>query len=314
MKTLITLFVILLTAITCSAAEVNLNINYNVDGEPFYLNKEYTNSEGVKYKITRLEYYMCKFEFDGEPLTDTYVLANGSISKYHLGNFDIDQVKKLQLSVGVDKENNIGVDPNSFDAFHPLSPKNPSMHWGWSAGYRFWAIEALTDTDGDGEYDKSFQYHVLGDESFRTLSLDVNADIDNGIIDIMIDFDIQKFLTPIDMSSFEIIHDFYSNSLEVRALVDNIVPSNAISSQATTSVEGENNSLFVAPNPAENYLNIGKEYLNSKYEILSLDGIIVISGTLDNSQIEIEDIPTGTYFVRIFNTSGVINTAKFVKK
>lgn len=314
MKKIIIALLLTVSTSVCMSTEVNLNIDYNVDGEVFNLNQQYTNSKGIKYKVIRLEYYMCQFELDGQPLNGTYVLANGNTSKYFLGNLDIEQVETVQLSLGVEKVNNIGVDPNMYDVFHPLAPKNPSMHWGWAAGYRFWAIEALTDPDGDGEYDKSFQYHILGDESFRTLSLDVNADKENGKIDIMVDFNIQKLLAPVDMAQFGIFHEFYNNSKEVQELVDNITTSGAISSQAVTSVEVVNNNLTISPNPTTEYLNVGNEYLNSNYDIVSMSGNKVLSGNIISNQIKLEAIPTGTYIVRIFDNNGVLNTAKFVKK
>lgn len=311
------LIITLLLALSTSAGmstEVNLNINYNVDGTSFSLGTEYTNTDGIKYKVTRFEYYMCQFELDGQSLDGIYVLANGKISNYNLGDLDIESVHKMNVSFGVEKKENIGKDPNRFDLFHPLAPKNPSMHWGWNAGYRFWAIEGLSDPDGDGQYDKSFQYHILGDESFRTLSLDVDASVNNGKIDIMVDFNIQKLLAPVDMTQFGIFHDFYNNSQEVRALVDNIIPSGAITSKTTSSVETVNKSIELSPNPSSNHLNVDSKFMNSDYDIISIDGSTVQSGFIYNSRIGINDLTTGTYLIMIKDSMGNINTAKFVKQ
>mgnify|MGYP000067756848 CR=1 FL=1 len=197
---------------------------------------------------------------------------------------------------------------------HPLANQMPNMHWGWAAGYRFWLVEGFSDPDGDGEFDKSFQYHALGDEALRTISFETNAESVNGVLDLNIDFDIQKLLTPIDMTQFGIYHELYNNSQEIRDFIDNITPSKAISSQTITSVEVVENSLSISPNPAEDFLNVTDEYLNSSYDIISLDGNNVLSGYITNSQIKLEAIPSGTYIVRIYDENEMTSTAKFVKK
>jgi len=320
------IIIAVLLAMTCtmSAAEVNLNIDYNVDGVPFEYNKEYINTDGIKYKVTRFEFYMCQFKLDDTVLEGTYVLANAQYNKYTLGNFDIDQVNKLGISFGVEAEENIGKDPNRFGMFHPLAPKNPSMHWGWAAGYRFWAIEGFSDPDGDGEYDKSFQFHILGDEAFRSVLFDVGAEAiksvakegiqsEGGVVDIKLGFNIQKLLAPVDMTKFGIYHQFYNDSQEVRDVIDNFTESDVVTSETQTSIAMFNN-IEISPNPTTDFLNIGNEFITASYDIISLEGTTVQSGNIDNDIIKVGDISTGTYILRIYDKKNVLNTAKFVKK
>lgn len=323
MKKIILAVLFIITGIL-SAAEVNLIIDYNIDGVPFEYDKEYVNADGIKYKITRFEYYMCEFKLDDTVLEGTYVLANAAYTKHTLGNLDIEQVNKFGVSFGVAEEDNIGKDPNRFGMFHPLAPKNPSMHWGWSAGYRFWAIEGRADPDGDGEYDKSFQFHILGDEAFRSVVLEVGAQANkgvvkvgtqskDGVIDIKMDFDIQKLLAPVDMTKFGIYHEFYNNSQEVRDVIDNFTESEVVTSEIQTTV-AMLNSIAISPNPTTDYLNVGDIYMNSNYDIISLDGTSVQSGKIANDIIKVGNIATGTYILRIYDKNSVLNTAKFVKK
>lgn len=320
----IILAVLLAMTCTLSGAEVNLNIDYNVDGVPFEYNKEYINADGIKYKVTRFEFYMCQFKLDGIELEGTYVLANAQYNKHTLGNFDIDQVNKFGISFGVEAEENIDKDPNRFGMFHPLAPKNPSMHWGWAAGYRFWAIEGFADPDGDGEYDKSFQFHILGDEAFRSVVLEVGAQAnksvvkvgtqsEDGVIDIKMGFDIQKLLAPVDMTKFGIYHEFYNNSQEIRDVINNFTESNIVTTETKSSV-AMFNSIEITPNPTSDYLNIGNEFITANYDIISLEGTTVQSGNIDNDIIKVGDIATGTYILRIYDKNNVLNTAKFVKK
>ncbi len=320
----IILAVLLAMTYTFSAAEVNLNIDYNVDGVPFQLDKEYINADGIKYKVTRFEFYMCQFKFDETVLEDTYVLANTSYPSYFLGDIDLENVKNFSVSFGVEAKDNIGKDPNRFEIFHPLAPKNPSMHWGWAAGYRFWAIEGISDPDGDGKYDKSFQFHVLGDEAFRSVVLEVGAQTNkglvkvgtqskDGVIDIKMGFDIQKLLAPVDMTKFGVHHEFYNNSQEVRDLINNFAESDVVTSETKTSVAMFNN-IEISPNPTTDFLNVGNEFITASYDIISLEGTTVQSGNIDNDLIKVGDIATGTYILRIYDKNNVLNTAKFVKK
>lgn len=310
MKTII-ITLLLITSFTYGA-EVNLKINYNVDGVPFQLDKEYVNKDGIKYKISRFQYYMCEFELDETQLDGTYILANASMPSYPLGNIDVSSINNIKISFGVEEEENIGKDPNRYSMFHPLAPKNPSMHWGWSAGYRFWAIEGFSDPDGDGEYDKSFQFHILGDESFRTLSLPVNSTEENGTIDINLSFNIQEILAPVDMTTFGVHHDFYNNSQPIRDLINNFAESEVVTSEAITSVESDN-SISISPNPTTGYLNIPSGHMNSKFEIVSLTGDALLSGDISSNVLDLEELPIGTYFLRIFDANGIIRTTKFVK-
>ena len=312
MKYLIIAIVLVLSTGILAAAEVNLNIDYNVDGKEFKMNTEYTNAKGIKYKITRFEYYMCGFELDGQDL-DYYLLSNGSYEKYSLGSYDIDKVNKITMSFGVKKEDNIDQDPNKRGPLHPLGPKDPSMHWGWAAGYRFWVVEGIVDHDNDGVYDKSFQYHVLGDEAFRTMTLDVDAVSQGGVIDININFDVQKLLKTVDMTKFVAYHDFYNNVPEIRDFINNIASSEVVTSKTTSSVETNDFIIEIFPNPATNYLKVGQQYLNSDYSIIAIDGAITQIGTIKSNQINLDNLVSGTYIIRIYDSNGNINTAKFVK-
>lgn len=312
MKNIIITVILMLSYGISSSTEINLNIDYNVDGQEFEMNKEYTNTKGIKYKITRFEYYMCGFELDGVDL-DKYLLVNGNYESYSLGSYDLDKANNVKMSFGVKKEDNIDQDPSKYGPLHPLGPKDPSMHWGWAAGYRFWVVEGVVDHDNDGIYDKSFQYHVLGDEAFRTMSFDIDAVSQDGVLNINMDFDLQKLLLPVDMTKFVAYHDFYNNSQELRDFINNITSSGVITSKTTSSVESIENNIEVYPNPAADYLIISEKYLNSNFNIVAIDGTILLSGTINSNHINLENLVSGTYLIRISELNGNIKTAKFVK-
>lgn len=313
MKTFLLTTILLLSVCTLSAEEVYLNIDYNVDGEKFVTNQVYTNSKGINYKVSKIYYYMFGFRLN-ETYIYKYVLANSNVNRHKLGDFDLNSIDSLTISFGVSSFENMGVDPNSFPPDHPLAPQNQTMHWGWAAGYRFWMIDGFSDPDGDGVFDKSFQYHALGNEALRTIVFKTNSVSKNGVIDLNFEMDVQKLLSPIDMSQYGIYHEFYNNSPQIRAFIDNIIPSKVITAKVMTSVETNTNSISLSPNPADEYLNFGSEYLNKDYDIISINGNVLKNGRLNENQIQISDLTKGTYFLRIYDEKGIINTAKFVKK
>lgn len=312
MRNLLIAILLVLSTNILSSTEVYLNIDNNVDGKEFKLNEVYTNAKGIKYKIARFEYYICNIILNDLSL-ENYILANSNNERNLIANYGIVELDKISMSFGVKREDNIDQDPNKYPPFHPLAPKDPAMHWGWAAGYRFWVVEGLSDPDGDGVYDKSFQYHVLGDEAFRSITFDVDLVKKNETIDVNIDFNIQKLLTSIDMTQSGVFNDFYLDSPEIRSFVDNIIPSGAITLKSTTSVETTDNSIEIYPNPAANYLTVGQQYLNSDYSIIAIDGAIAKSGTINSNRIILDNLMTGTYLIRISDSKGNINTAKFVK-
>lgn len=65
----------------------------------------------------------------------------------------------------------------------------------------------------------------------------------------------------------------------------------------TTSVEFENTSIKVYPNPAHNFIKIESENQLNNVKIIDLKGNVVIN--TNNSYIEINNLATGNYFVEI---------------
>jgi transforming growth factor-beta-induced protein len=69
--------------------------------------------------------------------------------------------------------------------------------------------------------------------------------------------------------------------------------------------------LSVYPNPASNVLNINNS-LKGNYELVSIYGEVVKSGTLSNNAIDVSELSTGNYFIKLTNNTTVYQ-AKFIK-
>ena len=89
----------------------------------------------------------------------------------------------------------------------------------------------------------------------------------------------------------------------------------ASKSRISGIVSTSNNKLIVYPNPTSSKLFVNKDYNECKYEILSITGTVVKSGNIKMNSIDLSELDTGVYFVKIFEIqSGSINVAKIIKE
>ena len=167
------------------------------NGAPMTLNETiFPIHNGKMVKITRAQFYLSKMALktasgSAVPLTDVILLVNASdpATEYPAGAWPISAVSGVNLNMGVDSAHN-HLDPSVYPADDPLAPQNPAMHWGWSAGYRFLAIEGEVDNDGDGVPETHFEYHSLGDALYAAIQITGAAVAVNGTLhlDILVDY------------------------------------------------------------------------------------------------------------------------------
>lgn len=185
------LFLILIALVQLSQAqtEVILRFDHRLDGKAFALNQEATSPKGTKYKVTRLQFYLSglKITHDGGQelsLTTVYLFVDPSkpaSNQFSLGTFNnINNIEKIEFACGVDAASN-HLDPASFPINHPLAPKNPTMNWGWTAGYRFISLSANAARTNGSFLDAVF-IEGLGDSNYKVKSYSVSGTLENGKI------------------------------------------------------------------------------------------------------------------------------------
>lgn len=82
--------------------------------------------------------------------------------------------KGLSFTLGLDSQVNHG-DPNQWSAEHPLNGNLTGMHWGWSGGYIFQAIDGNYKDSVNDKYAKGFSFHTATDPMKREFSLIVGG-------------------------------------------------------------------------------------------------------------------------------------------
>ena len=318
------LFALIIGAISLQLNAQNnviLNINHKLATNDFAFEQAAKNNVDHDFQITRLEYYISEISIihDGGTETmieDLWVLANGGRNtEVELGEHDITNVEKVRLHIGVDADHN-HLDPSSWATDHPLAPKSPSMHWGWTAGYRFVALEG----HGGSNLNQLIQLHGLGDSNYFTTEIDLDITAENNVVSIDLDADYTRALENISVNSGVIVH---GENLQAKQSLENF--RDYVFSQAGTissTVDfSEINEFNIFPNPVVNgitTLKLDLKETNFEYDlsITSLDGkqLDYLLNVTDNQTLDFTNRLSGMYFLNLVKEGQTIITKKvFVK-
>lgn len=314
MKRILLLILLCVSILVHAQTDVYLNINHLLGTQTFTLNTQASSPSGEAFKVNRLEYYISEITLihDGGQETmvpDYWILVNASNTEsYLLGNFSITTLEGVKFGIGVNVDVN-HLDPASYPMSHPLAPKSPSMHWGWSSGYRFLALEGKSGNN----FSQTFEIHGLGDGNYAYSSTTLDGEMVNGDLHINLDADYTKLLDNISVASGPISHGETGISRSAIMNLNTIVfaeaaAPNGINNPAVSDLHcfpvPSNGSVFITPDWDEAMVTI---------EVLNVNGQRIRSFTTGNSGlIEIEDLPKGVYFIQAKSDDVVIGQVKAV--
>lgn len=290
-----------------SQQNVSLTINHFLAGEKFENNVTVQNDLGDNVKFDRMEYYISDIQVihDGgqaEKIEDLYVLVS-LINKtdptiIELGELNVTKLEGISFRLGVDEENN-HADPALWPASHPLAPKNPSMHWGWTSGYRFIALEGKCGPS----VDEWIQLHVIGDEFHQQLTLSIDES-ESENYDINIDADYINLLAGIELKNELIVH---GSTDEIIPTVSNFIEKTFTLNGIVDTKEDVSISAFdIYPNPAVNrqvQFNIKATKEIEFVQVYNSLGTLVNTQTAKGSNVILFDNP-GIYFISILDDNG----------
>ena len=301
--------------------EVMLHLAPRLGSAVFSLNQEIDHPGGTyKRKYTRFEYYISeiKITHDGgqvEPCTGlTLLVRPAQDSMYSLGQMPgITNVEAITFSVGVPQALN-HLDPASYPPGDPLAPQNPEMQWGWSAGYRFAAIEGYAGTN----LSQNFQVHALGDANYKTQTISTNAEQvspDMKMIHVIADY--KNAVKTINISGGLVVHGTTGAAVTLLNNFKNIVFTAETSSVIDPSFTG---AFSVAPNPVRDAaptvnftLPSGNDYALT---VTDLTGRIIARQTLaagENQSVLLEKMPSaGLFFVHLWQNDSPVAVEKLV--
>lgn len=317
MKSTLQCFFLLFVAVTLnSQSSVNIQINHLLDGVRYENEINTVNDLGNDFMIDRLQYYISGFSIthDGGQVTeveDLYVLVSllndSESTMIDLGELTFTTLESVNFNLGVDQEANHS-DPSLYHPTHALYPKSPSMHWGWTSGYRFIALEGKSGPN----VNQNLELHCVGDQFYQQLEFDVNMSGEDSYL-IELNAEYTNLLSGIDVSSGLIVH---GNGNPIPTLSNNMIDKLfSLSVSTNTSDSDLFTSFDVYPNPVTNgqlTINLDLASTNNTIRIQDALGRVVLSQSQSN--LNTVNLPnSGIYFVSVSDARGtVLATRKLI--
>lgn len=321
MKNKILILVAVLFSFGANAQKnVTLTIKHMLGTSPFAFNQAATNDLNNNLDVSRIDYYMSGFTIihDGGmqtpvPATTIIFVEGDNNLVASLGTYNVTNVEGIKFSIGVPAAVN-NLDPAQWTAPHPLAPKSPSMHWGWSAGFRFVALEGKAGSS----LGTTYQMHGLGNANYFEQTVMATGVASGNDVKINLDADYTEALKGIDVTQGPIDHGVDATDLDVlKNFRDNVFsPGTGFTPTAVSDIEREI-KLNIFPNPSNGLVNItldnnGKTTITSA-NVYDMSGRMIKEVSLVNKNAENIQLETkGIYFIQL-NSYGInVATKKVV--
>jgi len=286
-------------------AQVNLelHLNHKLGSEAFAFGQLTTNNLGQEFSFSRVEYYMSGFEIvhDGGQITafpDTYLLVNASDDGvYSLGQADITSIEGIRFHIGVEAPAN-NADPAAWPSDHPLYYQNPSMHWGWSSGYRFAALEG----DAGASQDVGFELHGLWNDNYFEQDHAVQGiDMGNGVMAIEMDADYAAAMYDIEVANGPLQHGTNQDDRDMLQNFRFFVFSPAGGSVGITNENADALPFVVYPNPSEGEFVISEsEFAVTHIRVSDLAGRVILDQPIGDDR-KVDVASSGVYLLQCRN-------------
>ena len=312
MKNLTLIFCALfLLQISYAQKDVYLKINHKLGSSSFGFNQTATNNMNNDFQVTRLQYYISNIVLyhDGTQtaVSNKFILANGSTTTNELlGSFNITALDSIAFGIGVGPNEN-HLDPSTYASSHPLAPQAPSMHWGWTSGYRFIAFEGVAGAS----MNDLFQMHSLGDNNYKIKTIVTAGQANGNMLEVALDADYTKALEGIDVSSGVISH---GETGAAKTVIDNF---NAhvftASANSVSVVKLQDINIAIYPNPVST-----KESLFIQVEdaadisilVYDLTGKLYQDAVYSNQSQTIQFKDAGSYIINVLKDGKIASTHK----
>lgn len=305
-KTSILSILLLAFAVTGHAQKkVSLTIKHMLGTTPFAFSTASTNNLSQSFNITRVEYYISQISIihDGGKLLSVpnkYILANGSANvNEELGTFAVTNVEGIKFYIGVETPTN-NADPSLWPSTHPLAPKSPSMHWGWSSGYRFIALEGKSGSS----LTTTYEMHGLGNPNYFQQTV-MAAGVNSGSnVTINLDADYTQALYDINVASGPIDHGVDATDLDViKNFRDRVFKPGTGLPTSIKNIETPVD-VVVYPNPSKGVFQLRANKNNAGIttaKVIDITGKVVVSLDLKNTlNAEFQISNKGSYIINFY--------------
>ena len=280
-------------------------------GVDLVLNSNIQDLNGVVMKVEDFNYYISNIHviYDGGQdldYSDTVLLVTATANVFKLDEVDVPNIEQINFSVGVPQDIN-HLDISLYPLEHFLSWQTPSMHWGWTSGYKFLLVDAWGDGTGDGNPESVFQLHDLGDANFKNVQLPAVGTYSPTQTDIFINCNLDEWIYGTDPGSTGVLH----GTSGLNATTMSNVNSRVVFEQPTTAgvTELNENSTLYFIN-AETTLTVTWKDMTgiASYQLIDMSGRTIVkeNTSIINNTISIDNPTKGSYIFTAFDEKGGI--------
>lgn len=312
MKKIVSLLSIVFVLNVNAQLDIYLDFPPRVDGNYLTLNTDVVSLNGVAMNITYFNYYISNVHIihDGGQnlnLSDTVFIVKTDAHTLFLGNLNVTNIESITFGVGVPQTPN-HADISQYSLDNPLSWQDPSMHWGWSSGYKFMLCDGYGDSNNDGTPDALFQLHNLGDANYKNVSMAVIPTAFPTHTTIVVDCNLDQWLFGINPGTVGVSHGTTGVNATVMNNVDNrpvfTLPGNAGIQQATETA----GTLTYSINNESILFNWNEVEDVEAYKLMDISGKVIESGKASafNGNLSTSLQTGGTYFFYLLAGNGSI--------
>ncbi|HLP28172.1 MAG TPA: MbnP family protein [Candidatus Didemnitutus sp.] len=300
MRTFVLLASVFLINSTVFGGEIGIVFHALMNGSPFVMNEPAPMDNGRYYFSPRLlRFYVAEISFvhDGGQRTkaeNIYLLVDAKDApRYVVGNFNITRIDSLEIHIGVDRIANHN-DPTIYPSEHPLALKDPSMHWGWAAGYRFIALEGSAGSTA-ATAKSDVQVHSVGDTLYRKIIIPVTQTTTATGLDIVLNAEYGALLNDLDVSQGLIFHGY---GPETEILTTNMT-TRVFTAATPSSVNHDvvDSPFSVYPNPTSDIVTVRYEGSSATVVVVDAIGRVVANTILSGgrSTFSVASLPPAAY-------------------
>ena len=315
-KQTILLTLLFISSFSFSQDEVFLSFVPRVGGQQLSLNTDVQDLNGVTMKIDDFNYYVSNIHiiYDGGQdydLSDTILLVKAEAYSFYLGDLNLPNVEGINFSIGVPSHINHG-DITQYPENHFLTWQSPSMHWGWTSGYKFLLVDGFGDNTGDGNANEIFQLHCLGDANFKNVSIPMGATYSPDKTDVIVYCNLDEWIYGANPGTVGVLH----GDNGVNAAVMNNVDSRVVFEQpGNVSIEELNSQAKLYFFVENDQLTLTWAEMTGihSYQLIDMNGKVLMNeySSNPNHSASIENIKNGSFIFRVLNEDG--QTLKSIK-
>jgi hypothetical protein len=316
MKVLYTALLALFVTGAFSQNLIQTRFVFQNGNQPFLLNEVITAHNGVNYRVENMAFFMSRVELvhDGGQVTalDTndvfYVNYNTPV--VDLGEYGITTIEAIRFDVGVPPHLN-HLDISQYPEHHPLSYHDPSMHWGWAAGYIHMLMNGWGDDDNDGVPNVTYQLNCLGDENVFTVEVATTATVlEDGSREIVLLCNVDQWLRNSNPATTGSAHG--SNGINA-VVMNNLTIYPVFVSPANAAVT-EKETMPVTVAQTDGSVTVSWDVpLAQSYRLVDTDGRVLEQGECNGQSVKFSNLRPGLHVVQLVSDqSVVVGTAKWI--